>query len=58
MVEVERILPPMLKPKLAPPLEEDPKVGVRIDGMGVETLGKITDGYGDTIGVPQIEESK
>jgi hypothetical protein len=58
MVEVEVIPPPTLKLKLSPPLEEDPKVGIGIDRMGVETLCKLIDGYDDTTYVPQIEEPK
>jgi hypothetical protein len=34
----------MLKPSLGPPLEEDPNVGIEMDRMGVEMLGKLADG--------------
>jgi hypothetical protein len=37
LVEVEGVPLPMLKPKLRPPLENNPEVG--IEGMGVGTLG-------------------
>jgi hypothetical protein len=55
MVEVERIIPPMLKPRLALPPEEDLNVGIGIDGMGVETLGKLMNGNNDTPGIPRIK---
>jgi hypothetical protein len=38
MAEMEGIPPPMLKPRLGPPLEEDPDIGIVIDVMGVEFL--------------------
>jgi hypothetical protein len=44
MVEVEITPPPKLKPRLGPPLEKYPYVGIRMDGMGVGTLGRLTDG--------------
>jgi len=44
MVEVEITPPPKLKPRLGPPLEKDPYVGIRMDGMGVGTLGRLTYG--------------
>jgi hypothetical protein len=52
MVEVEGIPPPMLKRRLTPPLEEDPKVGIGIYDLGVEKLGKLTNGKDDLTGVP------
>jgi hypothetical protein len=52
MVEMEEIPPPILKPNLDPPLEEYPKVGIGIYMMGVEMLGKITNGNDDTNIVP------
>jgi hypothetical protein len=55
MVEVEGIPPPMLKPRLDPPLEEDPDVGIKMDGMGIGMLGRLMDGKEDMTGVPQIE---
>jgi hypothetical protein len=58
MVEVEGIPLPMLKPNLIPPLEEYPKVVVGIDGVGVETSGKLIDGDEDTASVSHIEELK
>jgi hypothetical protein len=51
MVEVEGIPLPVLKPRLEPPLEEYPKVGVGIDRMGVEALGKLTYGDDDMIDI-------
>jgi hypothetical protein len=55
MVEVEGIPPPMMKPRLGPPLEEDPDVGITTDGMGVGMLGILTKGKEDTIDIPQME---
>jgi hypothetical protein len=55
MVEVEGIPPPMLKPKLAPPLEKIQRWASKIDGMGVEMLGILMDGNDDTTNIPQIE---
>jgi hypothetical protein len=55
MVEVEGIPPPMLQPKLDPPPEGHPGVGIITDGMGVEMLGIWMDGKEDTTDIPQIE---
>jgi hypothetical protein len=55
MVEVEGIPLPMMKPRLPPPLEEDPDLGIKIDGMGVGMLGILIEGKVDTINIPQIE---
>jgi hypothetical protein len=56
MVEVEGTPPPMLKPRLSPPPEEDPNVGIRMDGMGVGMLGKLKDRKVDTIGAPRSRD--
>jgi hypothetical protein len=58
MVEVEGIPLPMLKPNLIPSLEEYPKVVIGIDGVGVETSGKLMGGDEDTASVSHIEELK
>jgi hypothetical protein len=42
----------MLKPNSIPPLEKDLILGIRIDEMGVETLGKLMDGDDDMVGIP------
>ena len=52
MLEVEGNLPPTLKPRLSLPPEEDPNMGIGMDGMGVGMLGKLTDGNDDIIGIP------
>ena len=38
-----------------PPLEEDPYVGIAIDGMGVLMLGIIMEGKEDIVDIPQME---
>jgi hypothetical protein len=45
----------MMKPRLDPPLEKNPVVGIRMDGMGMIMLGRLVDGKKDTTSVPQIE---
>jgi hypothetical protein len=55
MVEVEIIPSPMLKPRLEPPMEEDPNVGIRMKGKGVGTLGILMDVKEDTVSVPHIK---
>jgi len=37
------------------PLEKDPGVVIGIEGMGIVTLGILTDGNEDMVRVPQIE---
>jgi hypothetical protein len=49
---------PMLKPKFAPPLENNLEVGMEVEGMGVCMLGILTDGFDDTDDVPHMEEPK
>jgi hypothetical protein len=46
---------PYVETKAWPPLEEDPNVGIEMDGMGVEMLGKLMDGNEFMASVPQIK---
>jgi len=39
MVEVEGITLPMLKPRLAPPLEGNPYMGIVMDRIGIGMIG-------------------
>jgi hypothetical protein len=39
MVEVERIPLPMLKPRLGPPLEGNPDMGIVMDMIGIGMIG-------------------
>jgi hypothetical protein len=52
LVEVEGIPPPMFKLRLDPPLEDDPNLGIKMEGMGVGTLGIPMDGKEDTTNIP------
>jgi hypothetical protein len=45
----------MLKPRLSLPLEENPNVGIGMDVMVFNMLGKLTIGKEVTVSVPQIE---
>jgi hypothetical protein len=56
MVEAEGVPPPMMKPRHGPQLENDPIVGIRIEGMGTITLGILMDGKKYMANVPYIEE--
>jgi hypothetical protein len=53
MVEVEGVPLPMLKLRLGPPLEEDMNMDIKMDGMGVGTLGRLMDGNEDTVMSPR-----
>jgi len=44
MEEVEGIPLPMLKPRLFPPLEENPNMGIEVDEMGRGMLGILIEG--------------
>jgi len=52
LVEVEGAPLPMLKPNLSPPLENNSKVGIDIEGTGVGMIGILKNGYDDTNNVP------
>jgi len=58
MEEVEEILFPMLKPRLGPTLEEDPDMGITINGIGVGMLGILTEGKADTTNILHVETPK
>jgi hypothetical protein len=55
MVEVDQMTPPMMKPSLGPRMGDDINVVIRMDGMGVEMLGKLTYGKEVIASVAQIE---
>jgi len=42
----------MLKPSLSPPPAKDLEARIRMNGMGVGTLGILMDGKEDTVDVP------
>jgi hypothetical protein len=52
MVEVEGIPLPILKPRLNPPLDRDPIMGIVIDGMGMGMLDILANIKEDTVDIP------